>query len=203
MFQLAEKMAKVSTVTIFALMLTVSSLYLMQRMILSDEVPEAGSGSIPIADIIMPDLEFTAIKTTPKPERVEKVEIDIEPPPPIEITRPRIGGGIEVMYTPKPPGTNDLVTIEHTEALALSQVAPTYPSRALQRGIEGYVLLEFDIDEAGRVINPRILDAEPEGIFERAALNAIERWRFQPKVANGEAVVKRNEKRLLNFTIED
>lgn len=55
---------------------------------------------------------------------------------------------------------------------------PNYPFVAKQRQIEGWVKLALTIDEIGTVINVKILASEPEDMFEEAALNAVEQWRY-------------------------
>ena len=66
-------------------------------------------------------------------------------------------------------------------------VAPEYPRRMAARGIEGWVLLAFSVDHLGRVMNPRVVEAQPASGFNQAALNAIERFKFKPRVVNGTA----------------
>ena len=51
------------------------------------------------------------------------------------------------------------------DALAIVRVLPRYPSRALSRGIEGWVLLEFAINELGQAIEPLVVDADPKGVL--------------------------------------
>ncbi|MGH7336019.1 MAG: energy transducer TonB [Myxococcota bacterium] len=62
----------------------------------------------------------------------------------------------------------------------ITRQTPAYPFGALTRGIEGSVLLEYTVDARGRVIAPRVLEASPPGVFDRAALHALSRWRYQP-----------------------
>ena len=62
----------------------------------------------------------------------------------------------------------------------ITRQSPAYPFAALTRGIEGSVLLEYSVDHRGRVVSPRVLEASPPGVFERAALHALSRWRYQP-----------------------
>lgn len=62
----------------------------------------------------------------------------------------------------------------------ITRQTPAYPFGALARGIEGSVLLEYAVDARGRVVAPRVLEATPPGVFERAALHALSRWRYQP-----------------------
>lgn len=64
----------------------------------------------------------------------------------------------------------------------LKPVTPIYPNQATINGIEGRVVLRFIVDENGEVQNPVIVKAEPEGVFEKAALAAIVKYKFIPAV---------------------
>ncbi len=68
-----------------------------------------------------------------------------------------------------------------------SQVAPAYPSDAKISGTTGEVVVEFIVDEIGRVLNPRVVRAtDPR--FEVPTLRAVEKWRFEPGKREGQAV---------------
>jgi protein TonB len=71
----------------------------------------------------------------------------------------------------------------------ISRETPSYPFAALSRGVEGSVLLEYTVDERGRVVAPRVLEATPSGVFERAALRALSRWRYEP-IRSGPKLMK-------------
>lgn len=68
----------------------------------------------------------------------------------------------------------------------LSRVEPDYPRQALLDSVEGYVIVEFDIDEAGRVDNPSVMTAKPRDVFNESALNAIEQFKYTPKYVDGQ-----------------
>lgn len=72
------------------------------------------------------------------------------------------------------------------EYLPIVRVAAAYPRRAQQRGIEGYVDVEFTVTVLGTVRDAVIVRAEPKGIFEQAALDAVAKWKYKPRVVNGE-----------------
>ncbi|MFB9887429.1 energy transducer TonB [Balneatrix alpica] len=76
------------------------------------------------------------------------------------------------------------------EAQALSKVPPDYPNRALRRRIEGKVTVEFTVEADGRVRpgSAKIIEAQPQGYFERGVLQAIYRWRFKPRLEQGQGV---------------
>jgi protein TonB len=63
---------------------------------------------------------------------------------------------------------------------AVELVAPEYPRGAERRGIEGTVRIEYSINADGQVVNAQVVEANPAGVFDRAALSAIENWRFAP-----------------------
>ena len=70
---------------------------------------------------------------------------------------------------------------------AIVQPPPVYPYELRQRKVEGSVRLLFVVDASGRVVDPRVETASrPE--FEKAALDAVRQWRFEPAVRNGQKV---------------
>ncbi|MDI6795486.1 MAG: energy transducer TonB [Desulfatibacillaceae bacterium] len=71
---------------------------------------------------------------------------------------------------------------------AIHTVPPVYPFRARRLGIEGWVRVEFVVDENGAVQNPVVLEASPEGIFEDAVLQSVKLWRFSPPTREGRPV---------------
>jgi protein TonB len=80
---------------------------------------------------------------------------------------------------------------------------PQYPPEQAQRNTQGYVVLKFDVSEIGRVINIEVLDAEPARVFNRAAIRALKKWRYQPQIVNGEAQVMTGLKVQLDFTLDE
>ncbi len=89
------------------------------------------------------------------------------------------------------------------EYLPIVKVAPVYPRRAQTRGIEGYVLLEFIVTKTGAVTNPVVIEAKPPGIFDRSAMNAALKFKYKPKVVNGEAVDVAGVRNLIKFELAD
>ncbi|KAA2284618.1 energy transducer TonB [Arenimonas fontis] len=80
-----------------------------------------------------------------------------------------------VLPSPAPPPGAPKVT----PRLASAPI-PRYPLMALRRRIEGEVTVAFVVRADGSVEAPRVLSAQPEGVFEEAALEAVRRWRFEP-----------------------
>jgi len=88
------------------------------------------------------------------------------------------------------------------DVIPLVRINPEYPQRALTRGIEGWVIVQFSITPAGTVKDAKVVDADPKGIFDDAAIKAILRWRYNPKVEEGVAVERVGLRTMLRFQIE-
>jgi protein TonB len=78
---------------------------------------------------------------------------------------------------------------------------PRYPTGAARKGIEGWVKVMFSIGESGAVKNIRIVDAEPRRVFDRAATQAVARWRFKPRMVDGEPVQRDGVVQTLRFNL--
>ena len=89
------------------------------------------------------------------------------------------------------------------EYLPIVKVAPIYPRRAQSRGIEGYVLLEFTVTTTGSVRDPSVIDAKPPGVFDRSAINAALKFKYKPKVVDGEPIEVAGVRNLITFQLED
>lgn len=87
------------------------------------------------------------------------------------------------------------------EYLPIVKVAPVYPRRALSRGIEGYVIVEFTVTKQGTVKEPQVIKAEPESLFDRAAMDAALKFKYKPRVVNGEAVEVTGVQNKISFQI--
>jgi len=70
----------------------------------------------------------------------------------------------------------------------LKTVPPEYPENALEHGVSGSVLLSFTVDANGATSDVQVLQSTPAGVFDRAAVSAVKRWRYAPVIVNGVAV---------------
>lgn len=69
---------------------------------------------------------------------------------------------------------------EYEMPTAIKRVPPKYPTKAAMNGQFGYVNLRFLVDESGSVTSVDTLDAFPQGVFEKSAIQAVKRWKYQP-----------------------
>lgn len=74
------------------------------------------------------------------------------------------------------------------ELTPLVRIPPEYPANARMHSIGGEVMLRFIVTETGSVSEPEVVWATPEGMFERAAIRAVLRWKYQPQLANGKPI---------------
>lgn len=79
------------------------------------------------------------------------------------------------------------------DVIPIVRIEPTYPRDALLRGIEGWVRVRFTIMPDGSVMNPSVVASEPPRVFDREATRAILRWKFRPRIVDGQAVSREAE----------
>jgi protein TonB len=86
--------------------------------------------------------------------------------------------------------------------LPILKVQPIYPRRALSRGIEGYVILEFTVTRTGAVKDPAIIESDPPKVFDDAAIRAALEFKYKPKFVNGESVDVAGVQNKITFRLE-
>ncbi len=86
--------------------------------------------------------------------------------------------------------------------LPIVKVAPIYPRRAQARGIEGFVIVEFTVTKTGAVRDAVVVHAEPENIFNRAALDAALKFKYKPRVVDGVAMEVAGVQNKISFAID-
>lgn len=187
-------------VTTFALFL------LMQALIKSDKSPfdEAYSGRIVDFVRLEEDIDIQTKTRKPKPPPPPD-----EPPP--DMPRPDLDasvdsqgvaiGALDVSVDLNVGGTGGFSS--DGEYLPIVKVAPVYPRRAQTRGIEGYVLLEFVVTKTGAVRDPVVIESKPPGVFDRAALQAALKFKYKPKVVNGEPIDVAGVRNRITFELQD
>jgi protein TonB len=79
-------------------------------------------------------------------------------------------------------------------------VTPVYPFKARRKRLDGYVRLEFSVTGAGKANDIRVVEARPSDIFEKAAINALQKWVFK---VGGEHSENRRLSQVFDFDMED
>lgn len=185
--------------------------WLMQQMLSSDE------GGIQAASE-RPVMEFVRLKRSSETRVRERKKLQQEPPPEEKIpprpprielatSQPKISVPAMAFNMPQLPlalngpylgpvreGPPD------RDFIPVSRVPPQYPYRAERKGVEGWVKVSFLITEQGSVEDVVLVDAKPKEIFNHAALKAVKRWKFKPRIVDGKAVAVRAEQ-IVNFRL--
>lgn len=84
----------------------------------------------------------------------------------------------------------------------LLPIQPVYPPIALRNKVEGWVKVEFVVNEFGQVINAKVVDSKPKHIFNAATIKAIYKSKFKPLVVNGKAM-SQTAIQIIEFKIQD
>jgi protein TonB len=157
-------------------------------------------------------IEFSRMRrdTEVATKRDEKVERERPPPTPETPRMAFSASGIENnvgQLTPIVDARGAMSRMSMTagsdrDVIPLVRINPDYPPRALSRGLEGWVQVQFTITPTGTVADAKVVNAEPKNIFDDAALKAIARWRYNPKVEGGVAVERVGVQTIIRFQLE-
>jgi len=86
--------------------------------------------------------------------------------------------------------------------LPIVKVQPIYPRRALERGIEGYVIVQFTVTKQGTTKDIKVVESHPPGVFDRAAVQAAAKFKYKPRVVDGQPIQVPGVKNKITFKIE-
>ena len=166
--------------------------YLMQSLI-DTQFEQEDVKTRKIADIVVPD---KVIETNLKEVLPEKVEDPDEPPPDMEPLD--FDTDLDMSTANMAPTVAVNVSINASglssgdgEYLPIVKVAPIYPRRAQTRGITGYCIVTYTVTTTGAIRDPYVeneSDCSPKGIFERASLKAALKFKYKPRVVDGQAI---------------
>jgi protein TonB len=153
---------------------------IMNSLIDTDFEPDDGKAR-KIAEIVTPDKE---IETNFKEVLPEKIDDPDEPPPDMEPLD--FNTDLDVQSANMAPTVAMNVSINASglssgdgEYLPIVKVAPIYPRRAQTRGITGFCIVTYTVTTT---------DCSPKGIFERASIKAALKFKYKPRVVDGEPI---------------
>lgn len=181
--------ARVGVGGLLAVPVAIGLFYLMQALVDRDYKQE-DTKARKIADIVVPD---KVIETNLKEVKPEKVEDPEEPPPDLEPIDFDTDIDMNVANTAPTTGINLKLSSSGMssgdgEYLPIVKVAPIYPRRAQTRGISGYCIVEYTVTKTGSIRDPQAVDCQPSGIFESASVKAAEKFKYKPRVVDGEPI---------------
>ena len=143
---------------------------------------------------IIPDKPPKPPETPPETPPQDMDNIDPTAPT-IDVPRPTITANTDI-------GGPGSMNIAEGDYLPIVRVAPVYPSRALSRGLEGFVDMSFTVTATGTVKDPIVLQST-SSLFERAATRAVLKFKYKPRVVDGIPVEVVGVKTRITFVLED
>ena len=162
--------------------------FIMQYLIASADPQIDDTKQRKLADIHMPEREIESKVKEPKPDKVDDPE---EPPP--DLDTPDMDMDMDTDIVNTAPAQEVALEISSSgmstgdgEYLPIVKVAPIYPRRAQTRGITGYCIVEYTVTKSGSIRDPQAVDCQPSGVFERASVKAAEKFKYKPRVIDGE-----------------
>ncbi len=189
--------------------ITLGLFYFMQALIATGERFDQRVNVVKIVDATMPEIELEVIEEIDKPELIEEVVQDTPDTPEKQINLDS-GPSLNIERASVEIDTNlslDNASISATDGdyLPLVAIAPQYPTRAAQRGIEGWCLVAFTVDGMRNVVEETITvdDSEPESNYDPSSLRAATRFKFQPRVVDGQGVEVPGVQYLFRYQLEE
>ena len=188
-------------------MITVSLLFVMQLLIVTGKqaltdprerhklefVRVKRNENLNVEEVV-PEKPPKPPETPPEtpPQDMDNINPDA---PTINIAAPDVQAGGDIGG---PGGMN----IAEGDYLPIVRVAPVYPARALSRGLEGFVDLSFTVTTTGTVKDPLVIQST-SSLFERAAIRAVLKFKYKPRVVDGVPVEVPGVKTRITFMLED
>jgi protein TonB len=195
------------TAAVLAIFVTFGLFYLMQALILGKDMKLDKAGGTMVDFIRLKKESEVETKKRKMPDKKEPEE----PPPPPDLSMARSNKPSQEMgdmafaidVDVDVGGTSISIAASDSDVIPVVRVSPQYPLRASERGIEGWVEVEFTISKLGTVKDPRVFNSHPSSIFDRAALKAIRKWKYNPKIEDGEPVERPGIKVRLKFELSN
>ncbi|PCI46844.1 MAG: protein TonB [Alphaproteobacteria bacterium] len=191
---------------IFAILITFTLFWGMQYLIATGNNPLEGKiegRKVEIGEVRQAQDAEQVIRKPDKPEDDTPPEtLDMD----IDTNVDSVSTGIEIGMAP----VQAVVSVGGTGGFAASdgdylpivKVAPIYPRRAQERGLSGYVIVEFTVTRLGTVVDVKVVETT-NSVFNRAAVKAAAKFKYKPKVVDGEPIDVAGVLHKITFEMED
>jgi periplasmic protein TonB len=183
---------------------TFGLLFLMQLMIATGRGGVSDEDKFRLVDFVRVERQRTVETKKDKPEKPPEPEKRPDMPNPdrmdnfnsalaVSMTSPTMGSGVDV------GGIG--FGVSDGEYLPIVKVAPVYPARAASRGLEGYVIVEFTVTRTGTTKDVSVVEST-SSLFDRAAVEAAGKFKYKPRVIDGEPVEVPGVRNKITFVLE-
>ena len=179
---------------ILAIAVTLSLFWVMQYLIATADrsLNDDGKNSM---------LDFVRVK---RDESIQRRQLKPKNPPPPEQAPPQpptpqlddLNPNAEKIAISAVPVETDIemtggfsLGVGEGDYLPIVKVAPIYPNRALTRGVEGFCVVQYTVTSLGSTKDPVVIESQcTSSLFHRASLNAALKFKYKPRIIDGEAV---------------
>ena len=197
--------ARLGAAATSGVVMTFALLWLMQFLITTgkDALTDASDFRMPDFIRVRPEeLVEQKDRKPPKPPEVEEKPPEMPPPdldnldpnaPKVNLGRVNINMDI---------GLDGATFNVDGEYLPIVRVEPLYPRRAQSRGLEGFCDMEYTVTRTGEVIDAVALQCS-SSVFESASVKAVLKWKYKPRVVNGEPIDSSGVRTKLTYRFED
>lgn len=177
-----------------ALAVTLSLFWLMQYLIETADrtLNDDGAGNL---------VDFVRVK---RDEAIERRQLKPKKPPPPDSPPPQpptpqldnLNPDAQKVAISAVPVETDIemtggfsLGVGEGDYLPIVKVAPIYPNRALTRGIEGFCVVQYTVTRQGTIRDPIVIESQcTSSLFHRASINAALKFKYKPRIMDGEAV---------------
>lgn len=187
------------------IIVTLAVLFLMQTLIATAKRELDESGTRHFVDFVRVERQ----ETVERKERRQQKPREPEAPPDVPQPRTESFEPMQTTVNIAPVTVQAEVSIgsiglevSDGDYLPIVKIAPVYPWRAQTERIEGYCIVEYTVTTAGTVRDPVVVEAEPRGIFDKASIEAALKFKYKPRVVNGEPIEVRGVRNLFRYRLE-
>ena len=201
-------LARYTAAIVLGSLVTLGVLFTMHTLIAKPQGKLDESGTRHFVDFVRVQREETLTRKDRRPEKPLAPDA-----PPSETVQPRVDAvdeshvAVEIPVAPVDVGVEMSVTglgfvASDGDYLPIVKIAPVYPPVAQSRGIEGHCLVEYTVTAAGTTRDVVVIEAEPKGIFNKVSIAAALKFKYRPRVVNGEPIEVRGVRNLFRYELE-
>ena len=187
--------ARLALSALLAAAVTLGLFWGMQHLIGSADRSLADADRVQFVDFVRLKREEAVERKKPKPEKPPKAKS--APPPPPAMKLDKLDPEVRAVEISMPEAAVDVklgsggfsLGLGEGDYLPLVKIAPTYPRRAAARGLEGHCIVEYTVTAAGTTRDVTLVPgACSHSLFEKASLEAAAKFKYKPRVVDGQAI---------------
>ncbi len=184
---------------------TFGLLFVMQLLIATGRGINTDAQRYEIEDFVRVEREQRVERKQEKPEKPPEPEDQPDMPEPQATSD--FDSSLAVSMAAPTVSTNVSIGglgfgVSDGEYLPIVKVAPVYPARAASRGLEGYVIVEFTVTQTGSTKDIFVYESS-SSLFERAAVDAAAKFKYKPRVIDGQPVEVPGVRNRITFVLEN